>query len=235
MEGNQRKTSELKEVTKELVGWEDNKVVRTLRLLTIRPGVLINEYSAGEKQKYLSPVVYFFALTAIETYLASAIGLFDFLLKKNIESIREAFSDPAFSSMQSDDVSRISDQMNSVYSFLLSETGQKLLILPMFLSFTWILYRSKKHGFKSTVWFGLYTLGHITLLSLPLLAVWYFTQSLTLFTTTGLIVASVYWIWSSMQVFEIGIGKAILLRIAMLFMTLIFFTVLQIVLAFVIM
>lgn len=232
MEG-QQKTNELKEVTKELVGWEDNKVVRTLRLLTVRPGVIINEYTAGEKQKYLSPVVYFFGLTAIETYLASAIGLFDFLLKKNIESIREAFSNPAFSSVQSD-VSRISDQMNSVYSFLLSETGQKLLILPMFLSFTWILYKSKKHGFKSTVWFGLYTLGHITLLSLPLLALWYFTQSLTLFTTTGLIVASVYWIWSSMQVFEIGIGKAILLRIAMLFMTLIFLTILQIVLAFVI-
>lgn len=232
MEG-QQKTNELKEVTKELVGWEDNKVVRTLRLLTVRPGVIINEYTAGEKQKYLSPVVYFFGLTAIETYLASAIGLFDFLLKKNIESIREAFSNPAFSSVQSD-VSRISDQMNSVYSFLLSETGQKLLILPMFLSFTWILYKSKKHGFKSTVWFGLYTLGHITLLSLPLLALWYFTQSLTLFTTTGLIVASVYWIWSSMQVFEIGIGKAILLRIAMLFMTLIFLTILQVVLAFVI-
>lgn len=234
MGSNEQKTNDLKEVTKELVGWEENKVIRTVRCLTTRPGVVINEYCAGEKQKYLSPVVYFFGLTAIETYLASSIGLFDFLLEKNIESIRQSFSDPAFAALDLD-VSNVSARMNSALSFLFSESGQKLVVLPIVLLATWILYRTKEHNLKSTSWFVLYMLGHITLLNLPLLAMWYFTQSLALFTVTSLFVASVYWIWSSMQVFKVAIGKAILLRIGMLFIVLLSMPILQIVLALAIM
>ena len=73
----EKKTNGLKEVTKELLGWEDNKLFRTLNHLTTRPGQIVTAYCKGEKSKYLSPVVYFFAVTALNIYIVTTSGLLD--------------------------------------------------------------------------------------------------------------------------------------------------------------
>lgn len=228
-----KKTNGLKEVTKEILGWEDNKLFRTLNHLTTRPGQVVSEYCRGEKQKYLSPVVYFFGVTALETYIASRIGLYDFVLKQNVESLRQSFSDPIFAK-SGFNVSSTPDQMNSVFSFLFSETGQKVIILPIVLLFTWIFYKKYNRNFKENSWFALYTLGHLTLLTIPLMLYWYITKDLGLYSIIALIIGSLYWIWNSMQFYKLKIGKAILLRIMLIVTVLLILTFVQLIMAFLI-
>ena len=228
-----KKTNGLKEVTKEILGWEDNKLFRTLNHLTTRPGQVVSEYCRGEKQKYLSPVVYFFGVTALETYIASRIGLYDFVLKQNVESLRQSFSDPIFAK-SGFNVSSTPDQMNSVFSFLFSETGQKIIIMPIVLLFTWIFYKKYNRNFKENSWFALYTLGHLTLLTIPLMLYWYITKDLGLYSIIALIIGSLYWIWNSMQFYKLKIGKAILLRIMLIVTVLLILTFVQLIMAFLI-
>ena len=228
---DKKKTNGLKEVTRELIGWEDNKLIKTLNYLTTRPGQIISEYSKGEKHKYLSPVVYFFGVTALETYIASTIGLFDFVVKQNIESLRQTFSDPIFSK-SGINVSGTPDQMNSAFLFLFSETGQKIIILPVVLLITWIFYKKYNRSFKDNSWFALYTLGHFTLLTIPLMLYWYFTKDLVLYSIISLIIGSLYWIWNSIQFYKLKIGKAILLRIMFLVTVLLILTFVQFIMAF---
>lgn len=222
----EKKTTGLKEVTKEILGWEDNKLFRTLNHLTTRPGQIVNEYCRGEKQKYISPVVYFFGVTALETYIASLIGLYDFMLKQNVESLRKTFSDPIFAK-SGINVSSTPEQMNNVFAFLFSETGQKIIILPTVLLFTWIFYKKYNRNFKENSWFALYTLGHLTLLTIPLMLYWYITKDLVLYGIISLIIGSLYWIWNSMQFYKLKIGKAILLRIVMVVTVLLTLTFVQ--------
>ena len=229
-----KKTNGLKEVTKEILGWEDNKLFRTLNHLTTRPGQVVSEYCRGEKQKYLSPVVYFFGVTALETYIASITGLYDFVLKQNVESLRQSFSDPIFAK-SGINVSNAPDQMNSVFLFLFSETGQKIIILPILLLFTWIFYKKYNRNFKENSWFALYTLGHLTLLTIPLMLLWYITKDLVLYSIIRLIIASLYWIWNSMQFYKLKIGKAILLRIMLVVTVLLILTFVQLIMVFLIM
>lgn len=211
----QKKFSGLKEVTQELVGWEDNKVMRTLSHLTTRPGPMILDYCQGGKQKYLSPVIYFFSVTALETYLASVSGLFDFILKANAESMRQTFSDPVYASSGMD-VASIPDEFNSAFSFLFSETGQKLIFLPIFLVLTWLFYKKYNSSFSDISWFALYTLSHVTLLSIPLIMYWYITKDVVSYTALGLTIAFIYWVWASRQFFKLTWGTAIFLRFLLL-------------------
>ena len=219
-----KKTNGLKEVTKEILGWEDNKLFRTLNHLTTRPGQVVSEYCRGEKQKYLSPVVYFFGVTALETYIASRIGLYDFVLKQNVESLRQSFSDPIFAK-SGFNVSSTPDQMNSVFSFLFSETGQKVIILPIVLLFTWIFYKKYNRNFKENSWFALYTAGHASLLTTPLILYWYITKDLVLSSAIGFIVELTYGVWASKQFYNLSLGKAIFLRIMMAVAVLVIFMI----------
>ena len=207
----ENKTNELKEVTKEIIGWEDNRLFRTIKSLTINPGKVISEYCKGEKQKYLSPVIYFFGVTAIETYIASASGLYDLMLKEKLESIRKSLSD----SKLNIDASSAVDRMNTAFSFFFGEIGQKMIIIPLLLILTWLFYRKHNKSFKENSWFALYTLGHATLLSIPLMAIWYVTSDMLVFTAFSFIIPLVYWIWASRQFYKLKLGRAILLRLVM--------------------
>lgn len=221
---NEEKPNEVKEVAKELIDLEGNKVFRTLHHLTTRPGQMIAEYCQGGKNKYLSPVTYFVGVTAVEGFIASSLGLIEFVAKKNTEDLSKTFSDPAFSKLGID-ASTISDKLNVAGSFLMSETGQKVTIIPIVLLFTWLFYKKYNRSFKESSWFALYTLGHVTLLTLPVMLYWYFTKDLAVYSAIGLIFSSLYWIWASMQFYSLSIGRAIFLRVAFLVTILLVFSI----------
>lgn len=197
MAEEENKPNELKEVTKEILGWEDNKLFRTLKHLTTRPGKMINEYCGDGKIKYLSPVVYFFGIAALDFYFHSISGLLDAMTKSSLDSIRE--------------VSKSFDTTNNIVLFLFSETGSKITQIPMYLFVTWLLYKKYNGSFKENSWFALYTVAHITLLTLPLTLYWYVTQDMVLINWASLIIAIGYWIWASKQFYKLMLGKAIFL------------------------
>lgn len=209
----ENKITELKEVTEELIGWENNKIFKTFNDLTTRPGPMIREYCNGGKQKYLSPVVYFFAVTTVEIYIVSASGINDLMLKSTVESLRKDLSGTEELKMN---VDQITGQFNDFMTFLLSETGQKLVFLPVILLLTWLLYKRYNPSFKANSWFALYTLGHVTLLNLPLLLCIYFTGDLVLYSLIALTVSVIYVAWASMKFYGLSVGRAIFLRILMI-------------------
>lgn len=205
----EKKTNGLKEVTKELLGWEDNKLFRTLNHLTTRPGQIVTAYCKGEKSKYLSPVVYFFAVTALNIYIVTTSGLLDSMIKI-----------PTLSKLGTD-TSDVPGSTNMLL-FLTSETGQKTVLLPIQLLLTWLFYKKYNRSFKENSWFTLYILGHGLLLSLPLLILyWYITKDSGLSITISSIIELGYWIWASKQFYILSIGRAIFLLI-MMYVTLIF-------------
>lgn len=211
----EKKTNGLKEVTQELLGWEDNKLFRTLSHLTTRPGQIVTGYCKGEKSKYLSPVVYFFGVTALVTYTVSISGLLDVMLKAN----------PILSKFGID-TSNIPDEITNTLSFLLSETGQKIIFLPIVLFLTWLFYKKYNGSFRENSWFALYTAGHATLLTTPLILYWYITKDLVLYSAIGSIVEIAYGIWASKQFYNLSLGKAIFLRIMMVVTVLVIFMIL---------
>jgi hypothetical protein len=191
---------EFKEVTIEIIGWENNKIWRTIRDLTIRPGKAITEYCEGEKEKYLSPVTYYFATVAITYYLLIATGFQDEFLRysreqrqKNVEIVQ------GFRPVTKD---RISDH-NQVYEFFLGETGQKLLILPLLLFFRWLLFRRYNKSFKSNAWYSLFTMGHESIvIGTIMLVLWYLTNNFTLTYVVGLTAGFFYDSWTSYQFYK---------------------------------
>ncbi|CAN5455686.1 hypothetical protein BH09BAC3_BH09BAC3_15170 [soil metagenome] len=208
-------TNELKDVTKEILGWEDNKLFRTLKHLTTAPGLINAEYCRGDKQKYLSPIVYFFGVTALETFIATKIGLFDFMLEQNRQSILNGLSDPRVASAGFDS-SKIIENVNSNFSFFFSELGQKIFLIPLLLLLTWFFYREYNKSLKENTWFALYALGHATLLSLPFMLLWYLTKNLILMSAFPFLIAFVYWVWASKQFYNLKLGTALLLRFLMM-------------------
>lgn len=209
----EKKYDGVKEVTREIIGWEDNKVFRTLRYLTTDPATVVKAWCDGDKTKFLSPVVYFFAIAAIEAYVASASGLFDSLYAANTASLREAFAASQFKDL---DVEELITKYNNTFGFIFSETGQKLVMLPLVLLFTWLFYKRHNPSFKDNSWFSLYMLGHLTLLSLPLVLYWYLTRDMVVYTAIGFLIAFVYWTWASKRFYNISLRRAIFLRLGLL-------------------
>jgi hypothetical protein len=205
--------NEIKEITQELVGWENNKIIKTIRDLSVRPGEAIKAYCNEGSQSYLSPIVYFCGVTAVETFIADQIGLYDRMMTENLDEFRKSLSDPKIANMFN--VDSVTVQLNNFLSFFISEVGQKIIIIPILLLLTWTFYKNFNRSFKQNSWFALFTLGHATLLSIPLMAVWYFSNSLLLYTAIAFVFIFVYWVWASKTFYQLKLGKAIVLRLLM--------------------
>jgi hypothetical protein len=205
--------NEIKEITQELVGWENNKIIKTIRDLSVRPGEAIKAYCNEGNQSYLSPIVYFCGVTAVETFIADSIGLFDYMMTQNLDEFKNSLSDPKIAGMFN--IDSVTVQLNNYLSFFISEVGQKIVIIPILLLLTWAFYKKFNRSFKQNSWFALFTLGHATLLAIPLMAVWYFTNSLALYSVIGLLFIFVYWVWASKSFYGLKLGKAIVLRLLM--------------------
>lgn len=197
----EKKTNELKEVTKELIGWEDNKLFLTLNHLTTRPAEIVTAYCKGERNKYLSPIVYCFGVTALNAYLFSASGLVDATLNSN--PIASAFGIEQ----------KLSSETAEVFSFLLSDTGQKIVFLPMMMLVTWLLYKKYNGSFKENCWFTLYIQGHGTLLATPLILYYYLTKDIKLYGAVNSLIGIAYWVWASKLFYSISFLRAIFLQV----------------------
>jgi hypothetical protein len=216
----EKKSDGLKEVAKEIVGWEHNKLFITLKYLTTQPGRMITEFCRGEKHKYLSPAVYYFGVEALNSSLISITGLKDFLLKNQIGQLQRRIlslrSLGISNQFSTDKIENIA--LTPFYSFFLGEIGQKIIALPILLLFTWIFYKKYNHSFKDNSWFALYSAGHASLLSLPALLYWYLTKDFYLWRILSFVIVISYLVWVSKQFFNLKIGKAILFRI-LIFLT----------------
>jgi len=116
-----KKPGELREVTEELIGMEGNKVVNTFKGLTFQPGLVADYYLKGGRDRFLSPVVYFFALLTLQFLIASLTGFLERLSEYQMENIATAFGDDE--SLSPEQVDLMIDQFSGFVLFLMSEIG----------------------------------------------------------------------------------------------------------------
>jgi hypothetical protein len=205
------KTDGLKEVVNEVIGLEHNKILATIKYLTINPSQVVSEYCKGEKTKYLSPVVYYLGVESLKSYLFSVSGFSDYVLKIKVEEMRVKILS----------LTNLSDQlgnhtMNDFFIFFAGEIGKKIITLPLLLLLTWLFYKRQNNSFKENSWFALYSAGHASLLSLPLmLLLWYTLGYSSIITTSFITISLLYWAWASIGFYNIKFVKAIVLRTLM--------------------
>ncbi len=199
------KKSEIAEVAKELIGWEDNKLFNTLKDLTLGPGEMVRNYCNGEQDKYLSPITYFLGVTGLVAYLSSVSGLNDFAIKEGLKNFDAVSLDWA-----NKDVIIWKEKIGVINSFLLNETAQKLMLVPLLLLLTWIFYKKVRPSFKENSWFSLFVQAHNSLISLPFMGIWCVTKELGYFITFGTAFSYLFWIWASKGFYNIKWSKAIL-------------------------
>ena len=199
---NERPSNDIKEVAKEVIGWEDNRLFITLKYLTTRPGQIISGYSKGEKQKYLSPVAYYFGIESLKSFLVSVSGLSSFVLETKIKDMRRniQFVVSSNSTILPDNAGN--DSLSSFYAFFLGEIGQKIIALPILLLLTWLFYKKYNKSIKENCWFAFYAAGHAALLTLPLILLWYLTHDWRIYALFGTIITISYWSWASAQFYN---------------------------------
>ena len=197
-------TGEIKEVANELVGLEGNKIFRTVKGLTTKPGQVIKEYCDGEKLKYLSPVFYFSGVSGIAYYLQSLST--EEYIKAAVEQWKRIFSSE-FGILLS------SAKVDNVISYVFNHTVQNIISLPITLFITWFVFRKQNASFRNSSWFALYTGAHSTLILTPSLLLFrlhnHFILTIVNFTSALLMLS--YTVWTAMQFYQIKVGKAILL------------------------
>lgn len=212
------KADGLKEVAKEVIGLEHNKIFTTVKYLTLSPSRLITEYCNGEKNKFLSPVVFFLGVQSIRLYLGSISGLSDYLLKDNTRSVLSFLNSTVPSlAANKNETDRVANDFDNFLSFFNSEIGRQVIGLPILLILAWLFYKKFNHSFKDNSWFALYTWGHASLLSIPFILAFYLTKNIILFAMPANLIFVLYGTWGSMKFYNLNLGKAFTLRILMQF------------------
>jgi hypothetical protein len=178
----------------------DTGFLRTVRDLTIRPGVVGNTFVKGNRVKYIGPVGYFFL---INTFLILAYQMLDINIKEFIvQSSNMMVDQPDVSGkaaeMQSMMLETISDNLK-LFSFLM---------IPFYAMWGKVFFRKSKYNLIEHGVNSLYVQGHMALVSIIMLLVYKFS-GLFIGPYESLINFVVF-IWSCLAFYEVRGVKNIL-------------------------
>jgi hypothetical protein len=188
---------EFVEVIKDLIGWEDNKIWTTLKELTTRPGAAIKAYCNGETQRYLSPIVYFFALSAAYYYLLNISGAEDKYVADATPTLTKLFGTSA----------------NRTLKFFMGGVGEKIIDIPVLIFSQWLIFRQCNKSFKQNTWFILFIDAHASWLSILWINYWWFTKTDFSFEVGGhldSVISFAYKTWAAREFYSITLFSSIL-------------------------
>jgi len=114
-----------------------------------------------------------------------------------------------------DETDRITNNLNSFYSFFNTEYGREIISLPIILLLAWLFYKRYNNSFKENSWFALYTWGHASLLTIPIILFLYLGMDVALFIPIAYAIIVLYWTWASTKFYNLKFGKALTVRILM--------------------
>jgi hypothetical protein len=221
---------EKKEILTELMGFEVSKLKNTIRDLTFKPGIAIDEYSQGERKKYLSPITYFLLVFGLSFFIDSVSGIGDYLFQKGFgpgQNIGESFSS-GIKKAETDsgekmpfDIASVSKKIDTeAQAFYERKEVQMLILVPGLLLSQWLFFRRTKKSFLHNSYFALYTLAHYTLLLMPLALLFFVSEKLFYYTylTLGLVVPIAYNIYSGVNYYSTD-WRNLILKNILLFIT----------------
>lgn len=137
----------------------DGMFPRTLRDLTIRPGVVAREYIQGNRVKYYGPVGYFFLMITVYLLLASLIGV-------DLTEFTKA-SNPAGDFQQGAGQEEINTLMTRWINDNLRLVTFFTTIFSIF--FTWLLFKKSKYNIIESSVLIFYVNGHLMWLNIFLI------------------------------------------------------------------
>ncbi|MFZ6012731.1 MAG: DUF3667 domain-containing protein [Bacteroidota bacterium] len=138
----------------------DGMFPRTLRDLTLKPGVVAREYIKGNRVRYYGPVGYFFLTITVTIIMMSVLDISfqDFMKIVAIDTPKQNAGQEQFQTVLS---KLITDNLR-LFSFL---------IVPFITASAWLFFRKSKLNFLEHSVPVFYTLGHLywlTILNLVL-------------------------------------------------------------------
>lgn len=149
----------------------DNNYLRTFRDLTIRPGKVVHTIIEGIRVKYVGPIGYYFLMLTIYLLLTSFLDI--------------DFSELAKPLVQEADSEFEKNFQNSIFSTIFGNFRVTSFVMaPFFILGVWLLFRKKKYNFLETSVLYFYSQGHIMILSIITVLIYYFSGSAEAMTYT---------------------------------------------------
>lgn len=139
----------------------NNKYLRTVKDLTIRPGMVAKSIISGVRVKYVGPVGYYFIMLSIYILLLSMLNV----------DLGE-FTKPLVS--EADSEFERNFQKNLFSSIFGNFRITSFVMAPFFILGVWLLFKNKKYNFLETSVLYFYGQGHTMILSIMAICIYYF-------------------------------------------------------------
>ncbi|MBU8893794.1 MAG: DUF3667 domain-containing protein [Bacteroidales bacterium] len=183
--------------------------IYTLKMLTFKPGVIINEYIKGKTKSYFNPLKYVILIAGIYAILVVSTNIFDTsiessnkILSKNSEVINQAQNSEETIEFQKKFIEFFKQYINII----------PILIIPFLSLVTMWFYRSKKLFYGEFLIVNCYLLAQsyvITfILSIPLVII---IPTLTNYVPLGLLMITI--VYYSYALYKVFLGSPIVATI----------------------
>lgn len=170
----------------------DTKYLRTIKDLTLRPGVVSKEFVNGNRVRYIPPVSYFVIMLAILFLLLPVLGMsFSEMLNATQEDLELA-----------GEVTESQRKIQIWFNEKYEEYMRTFLFLQVPFLALWgkILWRKSRRNFLEHSIVAFYSIGHLLWLTILTVAFYRFTESA--FVLVSSIVSPLYFAWACTGFYE---------------------------------
>lgn len=209
---------ELKELFTELMGWENNKVMRTLKGLTVSPGKTIQYFADGNRDSYVHALSYFLGVVGLISFLIIYLpesNTYNELYEYTKVERHEKLAKLEIGSEAYKNLEQNLNQQELFYKYIQDRKNTSFLMYCYVFIYSLVhllIFKNLNKGLKYNVWFVLYIFAHSSLISFILCLPGYAITNISLYLCLNLIaffISLVYWIWSSKQFYSISWSRAI--------------------------
>jgi len=173
-------------------------LLRTIKGLTLKPGVVCREYIEGKRKPYYKPFQYYLLTLAVFflVFYASDLKMSDYMSAFDSEFLRERFGEGV------EEMEKNLANVTNAYSRLLMFS-----LIPITSFFSWLLFRKSGYNMTENFVMNLYLSAHGTLIGLigiPLSLI-----SFTVYLAVTGVGSLAYELWGFKQFFQVKTGTVL--------------------------
>ncbi|MBL4657786.1 MAG: DUF3667 domain-containing protein [Flavobacteriales bacterium] len=216
--GNQRLTLRVvfKEFLSNVFEWE-YPVLKTMKDMTIRPGLLCRDYVKGIRKPYSRPFQYYLITLAVFYLVMLGAGL---QISDYSQDFTPEFAEGEIGEHQRILLTDINDTMNEYSKIFM------FLMIPLYALCTWMLFRKSGFNYAENFIMNLYVVAHLSLISVVCIPISFYEFSYYFFTSG--VLGMIYFVISLKQFFQVSMGVALLKGLLTYILAMIIFAVISI-------
>ena len=227
---------ELKEIASEIFGLENNKVLKTIIDLTLKPGKTIRTYCNEKNKTYLRPFSYLFAVIGLSVLIGSFV-----------ESAYQKAQNQKQETEYNQKLNKI-DKNSKKYQrrvkfhnfeqnfsrFLQGQYGHYLFATLITIVHL-LIFKNLNESLKNNVWFTIFCFSHTSLLGFLIITPLMLFQKINIDVTAMVfmyITIVFYRIWACKQFYEISWRRSII-KNTFIYLLLFLFTIIFVIVAYI--